>query len=436
MGFLDDAKSKLKNAVSGMGEETFDINDNPEKKARDKKSPTIPGFGKVKMKKDIDADKPINMDYNTESKFEETDNSNTYFDHLETQQQEYLDTFDDKHLIEVKDGRIQDVLYLLNIPETFELREFVLLPEDIDGINFDIQYPKGYEIGQVDNFLTQAKKTISELVKLLKLRNKHIAELATTVDRLQVDANNYKFDAQLANGINIMPTDDSDALQEENLNLRIYIKDIESELEKAKRMINGEVQDMSISDGERETLNQLKDEYSVLQIESNALKQENSGLRNQVAELIEDIENLEEKTPSGSFNNTEDDNSFGEFTGWEEENETNNNGEELSLRLEDFAADIDKPRNIPHTFDDEEDESEHNDDPMFDPSYEAPFGTQNFSGQMGKNAFDLDLSEFNGDFSNTSFSDKLDKSNNDNNTDFDFGDDSGIEFLDDNGNIK
>ena len=186
----------------------------------------------------------------------------------------------------------------------------------------------------------------------------------------------------------------------------MYIKNLEAEKDNLLRSTNGEYNDMSINEEERETLNQLKNEFSILQREKNSLVEENRSLRSQVASLIEESDALEDNSLNRALyaDSSQDQShsaSFEEFDGnWDDD------ADDFEIPLEENSP---TTRRFPHSI--EEVTVPDNDDPMYDPSYEEAFGIQNFAGQMDQGAFDLDLSEFNGDFSNTSFTEKIKNKN-------------------------
>ena len=205
----------------------------------------------------------------------------------------------------VQEGRIQDVLELLDIPPTFEVSNVVLLPEDFDGIDFQIQIPEGYEPSEVEAFKDRARKSTKELVDLLKLRNKHVAQLASTIDRLQVDANNLKFDAEVANGINIMPTDSIADLENELMELRLLTRQLQDENNRLSKGGSAEGYEQVVD-------SQMSDQVSLLTRENDELREEIYNLKNQLAVYMDDDNSIPShssnrvvSTPMGSFSRTD-----------------------------------------------------------------------------------------------------------------------------------
>lgn len=187
-----------------------------------------------------------------------------------------------EELVKVDQNKIKDVLEVLQIPATFEIDSDTFLPDDITEIEFDYQAPHGYDMGQVGAFVEQARSSVSSYVKLLKLRNEHIAKLATVVDRLQVDLNNQRFDSEIANGINIMPTQDDDDLNNQNVELRLLNMRLTEELKNLKEAD-------SLSTNERQAFEDLQDQLSIVTRECERLNEDNYELRTKVSFMEEDL---------------------------------------------------------------------------------------------------------------------------------------------------
>lgn len=192
-----------------------------------------------------------------------------------------------KNDVEYNEEKIADVLEVLKIPATFAIHSDVLMPDDFSGIDFDLQMPQGYDIGQVEFFVERSEASIREYMRLLETRNEHIALLATTIDRLSVDLQNLKYDNQIATGIGIMPTSDNDDLERENVELKLKIKRLEDEI-KAKAKIP------VLTSEEREIYEALRDQYSMLQ-------RDNADLREQVATLKTKIAQAEENAEDATW---------------------------------------------------------------------------------------------------------------------------------------
>lgn len=293
MGFLENAKRKFQKVTRGIGEETIRVVDYDEEQEPPSKKQARPAKNKAVAPKRRE---PITS--SQESAFDVDNESEDYFAKQEAAHQELLSSYGDRPIPKVQEGRIQDVLSLLDIPSTFELESSVMLPEDFESIDFSIQVPQGYEMGEVNAFVGRTKYTVTELVKLLKLRNKHIAELATTVDRLQVDANNLKFEAEIVNGINIMPTDENENFESENMELRLLVKRLEDQLRASKNSGS------QMYNKEKQAYESLSDNFSILQRKYDSLGEENYDLKNRLA-VIENNEPLRGMSDTEDVNITD-----------------------------------------------------------------------------------------------------------------------------------
>lgn len=324
MGFLDRAKETLKQATKGVGEETVrvvDYDDEEEplvpknpvaKKNVAKKDPSKASSGKgfsfPKMNSTKQESKPARTTKSrvpTAPKVAPPSKTNSAFDFGEDAEVEDVFESGDLHPDkEVKEEKIQDILDLLQIPSTFEIERDVFLPEDLVKVSFNMQVPQGYDMGEVSTFVSRTKISIGRLVDLLKQRNEHIAKLATTVDRLQVDLANTKFQNEVANGINVMATSDSNVeeLESDNYELRLAVKRLQEELDSG----GGQASD-EMTESELDQFRALQDELSLMQRDNQALEEQIYDLKNQNALLIEKIDILEEDAGGygmGSQNDT------------------------------------------------------------------------------------------------------------------------------------
>jgi len=320
MGFLDKAKSTIKKTTKNIGEETVNVVDYDEvyeKQERAKKQ-RFP-----KQKAPTEELEPVDYDNELESEEEEEyydydhENDNRMSSHedipmveetafdidisetkdfiAEKQEVERSERHPDK---KGKEEVVKDILEVLNIPITFEIESDVYLPEDLKDISFDLQVPQGYEIGEVNTFVSRVKVSINRLVDLLKQRNEHVAKLASMVDRLQVDVNNMKFQNEVANGINVMPTSSSESedIENENFELRLAVKRLQEELDNVYRENkNSSASNGELSESQREKFDELQDELSLAQRENEELRDEIYDLKNQNAILIENQDMLEEQ---------------------------------------------------------------------------------------------------------------------------------------------
>lgn len=296
MGFLDRAKATLKEATKGMGEETVrvvdydEIDDAENIPEPQKKTVKRAPVKKESQKKGFSFNLPkATPKPKGESKPKQKTAQQSAFD-IEDDATEDILTGDNAFMNTQPEKRsneesIKDILELLQIPATFEIESDVYLPEDLKKISFNVQVPQGYDMGEVNTFVSRTKMSITRLVELLKLRNEHIAKLATTVDRLQVDVSNMRFQSEVSNGINVMATTDYDTeeLASENYQLKQTIKTLQEELEGSL----GVSTDTEMAVTEREQLTMLQDEISILQRENQELQDEVYQLKTENSVLSE-----------------------------------------------------------------------------------------------------------------------------------------------------
>lgn len=271
MSLIEKAKQKLKDAQKILGEETVRVvnYDNQDSELENENTASATSKPKPDNK---DSSAIGGSAFNIEEKV-------SFFG-----KKKKNDAIDEaaEELVRVDQNKIKDVLEILEIPATFEIGQEMFLPEDITEIEFDYQTPHGYDMGQVGAFVEQARDSVASYVKLLKLRNEHIAKLATVVDRLQVDLNNQRFDSEIANGINIMPTQDDDDLNNQNMELKLLVMRLREELKTLK-----EADDLSTD--ERQTFEDLQDQLSIVTRECERLNEENYELKTKVSFMEEDL---------------------------------------------------------------------------------------------------------------------------------------------------
>ena len=183
--------------------------------------------------------------------------------------------------------KVEDVLQLMQIPATFEIPADVFLPEDLKDVRFDVQVPSGYDTAQVTKFVTQARTSIRFLVELLKRRNEDVAKLATTIDRLQVDANNLRFENEIANGVSLIPTQDDADLENQLMEAQLTIRRLEDQVRSAPR-----VDPSGLSDQERLAYEALMDELSVERRKNMQLEDDVFHLKTRIAQM-EDLQDDE-----------------------------------------------------------------------------------------------------------------------------------------------
>lgn len=318
MSILDKAKNQLQSRLKGFGEETIRVMDaveeeKPERAAKEPKQ-KAPKPASVKTQREK-VEKPVRnrnkivsrparkpkevkpkaekvreepkQEVNEEVDPIEEENQGSSAFEVDEEQNNFLKNMADKHKKKMKEyesvpvpipdeGKIQDILEILNIPATFEIENDIFLPDDLDDVAFDLQVPQGYEMGEVDTFVSRVKISVDKFVELLTVRNEHVAKLATVVDRLQVDVSNIKLQSEIANGINIMPTNDDEDYEQANFELKLIIRRLEEQLENQNS-------DDKLSSEERDTFDRLQDELSVKTREIKDLEDEVYELKNQLA---------------------------------------------------------------------------------------------------------------------------------------------------------
>lgn len=331
MGFLDKASSKI---MESFGDETVRVVDygrDPEensreiprpKSARPRPKEIRPSKRKVRGEKKPKTDSKFTEDYEEwggdnlaegghvkldrpegsdqdhsadddyeddevspeESAFSIDESEENYFNEQQRRYEESVEArFSDvPDLTQVRGNEIQDVLEVLDVKPTFAIEKDIFLPEDIeDASSFDLQAPYGFEQGQVRTFVERTKVTVDRYVGLLKQRNVDVAKLASVVDRLQVDLNNMRFQNEIANGINVMPTADAEDLENRYMEAKLKIKRLEDRIHDIE---HGD----DLTNSERETFNALQDELSISERARQELQDEVYSLRTRLAYLEED----------------------------------------------------------------------------------------------------------------------------------------------------
>lgn len=323
MSILDRAKRQLEERFKGVGEETVRVMDavNEEPEPKERKAPKEKPVRQKQAEKSKDNEKfsfknrilsrPEKEDIKegkpapkqAEMITEENDDA---FDYDESIEKEYFETMGKKHSKKMKayeqvpvpvvdEGKLQDILKLLQIPPTFEIDSDIYLPDDLNSIAFDIQVPQGYETSEVDTFVSRTKISVTKYVELLHLRNEHIAKLATVIDRLQVDVSNMKLESEIANGINIMPTHDTEHLEQENFELKSLVKRLEEQIEDGTN-------DDALTTREREMFEQLQDEVSIKDRQIEGLKEELYNTKTQLS-MLEEERDEESDFPQEAYDN-------------------------------------------------------------------------------------------------------------------------------------
>lgn len=210
----------------------------------------------------------------------------------------------EKEVHEASEETIKDVLEVLGIKPTFDIEKDVFLPSDLEDHSFDLQAPYGYDQGQVNNFYAKTKVSVDRYVELLIQRNEDLAKIATVVDKLQVDLHNLRYENEIANGINIMPTNDV-ATENELMDAKLRIRKLEDQIKRMK-FENSD----ALTSNERTKFEGLQDEISILRRENNTLNEENYQLRNRVAVLEESADYVDDTEVTNSEFSLDDADSF------------------------------------------------------------------------------------------------------------------------------
>lgn len=185
---------------------------------------------------------------------------------------------------------IKDILEFLDIQSSYNIPTNVLMVQDLDGVGeFDVQMPKGYDMGQVRTFVAQVEDSIKYFQEKLQERNEHVAKLATTVDRLQVDLHNSKFDAEIATGVNILPTEESEQLSSENLELKLKVRNLEQKIRELEHS-SGEYIPAEVTEEDQARIDSLQDQLSIAQREHDEALDENRELRARIAYMEEELD--------------------------------------------------------------------------------------------------------------------------------------------------
>lgn len=306
MGFLDRAREQIGDSginMSGIREgltrkvssvRNSDSSDSgPSAKSDGSKSPGQKSAQESRQpattstEDDVDTDFPD--DRFDDSAFSLTDDSDFFSrqDKENDQEKKHYEKIPD---LKVVNNRVQDVLDVMGVSPTFSIPTDVFMPDDLGNVSFDMQAPVGYESGQVISFVEKTRITVQHYVDLLQKRNEDVAKLASMVDKLQVNMNNLRYSNEIAQGVNVVPTDDSEDVQGQLLETRLKVKRLEDELRSKE-------QSQVFSNKEREHYAEVQDELSVARREIEMLRDQNAALREEIVELEEGVENMQQPGP-------------------------------------------------------------------------------------------------------------------------------------------
>lgn len=309
MSFFDKAKSKI---LGSFGEETIKEIDKPKNMVEEEESSVsevgqegigegVPSERVSLVQEEIVFDEEPGVMEGSSSDFSLSEDSSNFFKEQQAAYEEEMKKFEGVPNLRALNNKIQDVLKVLRIPADIIIEEEYFLPDDIKEIEFDTQAPYGYEMSQVNAFVENTKKTVEEYVRLITERNKHVAQLATVVDRLQIDLHNMKYESLSANGINVMTGNTSEDLENELMEARLEIKRLESKINNTSD---------NLTSTERKQYETIQDNLALLRRENNTLTQKNQNLRLANIKLQQELEEHTEtqlrKNVNEQYNNNND----------------------------------------------------------------------------------------------------------------------------------
>lgn len=202
----------------------------------------------------------------------ENDDEEDFFTEQQRRFDEQLKEYDDIPELKIVDKRVQDVLEVMNIPPTFAIPEDLFMPSDLSNVVFELQAPYGFEQGQVSSFVDRSRVTVEHYVNLLQQRNEHIAKLATVIDKMQVDMNNLRYQNEVAQGVNIMTTSETEDVETQYMEARLTIKRLEDEIRSFQN-------EQTLTNTERDKYNVVQDQLAISLREAESLREENARLR-------------------------------------------------------------------------------------------------------------------------------------------------------------
>jgi DivIVA domain-containing protein len=170
-----------------------------------------------------------------------------------------------------------ELLFALKIPTQVEIPENILfVDENLDSISFSESRPRGYDMGQVDAFVKVVRETVIKYVELLQRRGEDLKSVAAHANAIQEQLNGNRFNAEIANGINIMSSDeDSEELRAELSMAQLRNSELEAEL----AQYSGGATHSQFSNDDAHRMQQLQDDFALLQRENAELRADISELR-------------------------------------------------------------------------------------------------------------------------------------------------------------
>lgn len=199
----------------------------------------------------------------------------------------------------------KEILQSERVKETFTIDDDILfVDEELANQKFSEQAPIGYDIGEVDFFLSKVQKSIGVYVNLLRKRNEDVLKLATRISDLSVEINNLRFNAEMANGINIMTGGgEEDVLAVQLDEAKVEISNLKQELKKARELSSNY---SGVESGEDSVNVDLRNELA-------AEKLQREKLQNEVKDLRATLMSIEEEY---NINVIADDGSIEDSNSW------------------------------------------------------------------------------------------------------------------------
>lgn len=238
MGFLDKAKSTfserfgdevVRKGTFGAREDESEADEPQEKPARAPKPKRQPKPPRQQRRQDPAPEEPQDDSFG----FDDQPEDQGSYDFPESEEAPVIDPSELAKLAKDQGQSVSDILKAMKINETFTIDDGILfLDEELANQEFATQAPYGYDMGEVDFFLTKTQRSVAEYVKLLRRRNDDVVALATRVSDIMVELNNLRFNSEVANGINIMASGgDEDALVVELNEARARARQLQDQLE-------------------------------------------------------------------------------------------------------------------------------------------------------------------------------------------------------------
>lgn len=243
-----------------------------------------------KMKKEIQKPKPNKTKKSSQPKPEKDDGldvdfSGSAFDIDEEEEKSLLKKIagDSKKTRSQREQNSKDILALMSIPETFVIEEQYYLPDDLKNIEFSYEAPMGFSVKEVERFFNSVVRTVRHYVDLLHKRNEHIVQLAGKIDEKDDAIKKLRYEQEIAQGINVVPTQGDIQLENELTDVKLENNRLKRDLRQYEN-----TEPVGLDDEERDKYNELQDQYSVLVKQNDELNSEVKSQRLQIMKLEED----------------------------------------------------------------------------------------------------------------------------------------------------